>query len=244
MIVMLRRASASSPIALEILTDFIYYAYKFYTEVYDERNLAPYRGKWLEALGDLASYRMTVAAHEQANRPGAASTSLSPGQTKTLLANVTPDMALTQSHLAAGLLQQQQSAGISSPLPTTAPVTNNMLLDGAGPAASAIAQAALPVTPQHPFTNNPTNEDMANLFGRGNSPIPSVGIRAAALMGDPDERDIWRSVAREWYALGLKDTPGAGRLQYHLGTLCRDSKGQEARGAYHFVKRFVPSIYS
>lgn len=33
MIVILRRASAGNPNALEILTDFIYYAYKFYTEV-------------------------------------------------------------------------------------------------------------------------------------------------------------------------------------------------------------------
>lgn len=76
------------------------------------------------------------------------------------------------------------------------------------------------------------------------SPAPSVGIRAAAEMGDNDERETWRSTARDWYALGLKDTPGAGRLQHHLGTLCRDVKGDELRAVYHFSKRYVSCILS
>ncbi|KAH9951368.1 hypothetical protein B0H21DRAFT_718709 [Amylocystis lapponica] len=61
----LRRAArppATSPIALEHLQDFIYYAYTFYTGLLEERNLAPYRAGWVEALGDLARYRMIVSA--------------------------------------------------------------------------------------------------------------------------------------------------------------------------------------
>jgi protein SMG6 len=70
------------------------------------------------------------------------------------------------------------------------------------------------------------------------SPLPSVGIPAAAAeLGDEDERDTWRATARDWYAEVLKDTPGTGRLQYYLGTLSRDLKGEELRAMYHFVKR-------
>lgn len=58
----LRRASFSSPLALEHLQDFIYYAYTFYTGLLEEPSLNSFKSGWLEALGDLARYRMAVAA--------------------------------------------------------------------------------------------------------------------------------------------------------------------------------------
>ncbi|EAU88181.2 hypothetical protein CC1G_03853 [Coprinopsis cinerea okayama7 len=58
----LRRASFQSPVALEHLQDFIYYAYTFYTGLLEEPNLTAFKSSWLEALGDLARYRMAVAA--------------------------------------------------------------------------------------------------------------------------------------------------------------------------------------
>ncbi|RDB24144.1 hypothetical protein Hypma_008825 [Hypsizygus marmoreus] len=58
----LRRASFSSPLALEHLQDFIYYAYTFYTGLLEEPTLSGFKSGWLEALGDLARYRMAVAA--------------------------------------------------------------------------------------------------------------------------------------------------------------------------------------
>ena len=180
MIVTLRRACSTSPNALEILTDFIYYAYKFYTELLEEHNLHTFRGKWLEALGDLASYRMAVAIHEQ-SRAAAAAAAAAGGD------------PLTASKLAC-------------------------------------ATARSPAAPQ----------DMSRV---GESPAPSVGVRAAAEMGESDERETWRATARDWYAMGLKDTPGAGRLQHHLGTLSRDIKGEELSTVYHFVKRSVLSIF-
>lgn len=193
LIVTLRRASATSPNALDILTDFIYYAYKFYTELFEEHNLQAYRGMWLEALGDLASYRMMVAAHEQQNRVVA-----------TVVSTPTPGNTLATTAAISALTQQTA---------------------GAGPDATPSAQA--------------------NVIPTGNnSPIPSVGIRAAAEMGESDERETWRATAREWYAMGLKDTPGAGRLQHHLGTLSRDVKGEELRAVYHFTKRSVSSFHS
>lgn len=62
----LRRASFSSPLALEHLQDFIYYAYSFYTGLQEE---PIFRSDWLETLGDLARYRMVrwlVEESEQA----------------------------------------------------------------------------------------------------------------------------------------------------------------------------------
>ena len=179
MIVTLRRACANSPNALEILTDFIYYAYKFYTELLEEHNLRDFRGKWLEALGDLASYRMAVAIHEQ-SRAAAAAAAAAGGD------------PLTASKLAC---------------------------------ATARQSAAPP--------------DMSHV---DESPAPSVGAWAAVEMGENDERETWRATARDWYAMGLKDTPGTGRLQYHLGTLTRDIKGEELRTVYHFMKRSVRSF--
>ncbi|KZT11502.1 uncharacterized protein LAESUDRAFT_643103 [Laetiporus sulphureus 93-53] len=67
----LRRAASppnNSPVALEYLQDFIYYAYTFYTGLLEERNLIEFRGWWVEALGDLARYRMATCAlleHQQ-----------------------------------------------------------------------------------------------------------------------------------------------------------------------------------
>ena len=58
----LRRASFTSPIALEHLQDFIYYAYTFYTGLLEENNLKEFKSSWLEALGDLARYKMAVSA--------------------------------------------------------------------------------------------------------------------------------------------------------------------------------------
>ncbi|KAI6038993.1 hypothetical protein EDC04DRAFT_2868129 [Pisolithus marmoratus] len=58
----LRRASFNSPLALEHLQDFIYFAYTFYTGLLEEPTLRTFRAGWLEALGDLARYRMAVAA--------------------------------------------------------------------------------------------------------------------------------------------------------------------------------------
>jgi protein SMG6 len=50
-------------LVLDHLTDFIYDAYSFYTNLLEETSLTNFKTAWLEALGDLARYRMAVAAH-------------------------------------------------------------------------------------------------------------------------------------------------------------------------------------
>ncbi|QRW01731.1 Est1 DNA/RNA-binding domain protein [Ceratobasidium sp. AG-Ba] len=161
----LRHASAKSPAAFEHLNDYIYYAYGFYSCLFEEDFLEKFRPAWIEALGDLARYRMAVATH---------------------LASVPVPAQPTP----------QPSATLAVPEPT-------MALDP--------------------------------------SPTPSIGPQAAAEFDLEDERDIWRSRARAWYALGLKDAPGTGKLHHHLGLLCRDDPGCELRAAYHFVKSMIAS---
>jgi protein SMG6 len=58
----LRRSSLNSKIALEYLQEFIYYAYTFYTALLERETFLDYRPGWLEALGDLARYRIVIAA--------------------------------------------------------------------------------------------------------------------------------------------------------------------------------------
>ena len=58
----LRRSSLNSRVALEYLQDFIYYAYTFYTALLERETFVDYRPGWLEALGDLARYRIVIAA--------------------------------------------------------------------------------------------------------------------------------------------------------------------------------------
>jgi protein SMG6 len=61
----LRRSAAHSYRAGEHLTEFIYWAYSFYTALWQDENLTQFKGMWLEALGDLASYRLAVAMQSQ-----------------------------------------------------------------------------------------------------------------------------------------------------------------------------------
>ena len=60
----------------------------------------------------------------------------------------------------------------------------------------------------------------------------SVRLAAAKLDVEP-EKERWRSIARDWYAQGLADTPGTGKLHHHLGSW----DGEELRSVYHFIKR-------
>ena len=158
----LRRASLSSPLALEHLSDLIYYAYNFYAGLLENPILDQYRSGWLEALGDLARYRMAVAAHV-ASAPFGGRTSERP-------------YALFSS-------SEGQEARIDD------------------------------------------------------SSSPSVGPGAALALDVEPERETWRKTARGWYAQGLKETPGLGRLHHHLAVVSREGEGEEMRAVYHFVKR-------
>jgi len=71
------------------------------------------------------------------------------------------------------------------------------------------------------------------------SPSPSIGVAAARMMDVEPEKERWRQIARDWYGAGLAEQPGTGKLHHHLGLLEREVEGEELRGCYHFVKRWV-----
>ena len=54
---------SNQPAALDLLTDLVYDAYQFYTDLLEDTALCNFRTAWIEALGDLARYRMAIASH-------------------------------------------------------------------------------------------------------------------------------------------------------------------------------------
>ncbi|GAA5879569.1 hypothetical protein JCM16303_003254 [Sporobolomyces ruberrimus] len=62
----------------------------------------------------------------------------------------------------------------------------------------------------------------------------SIG-QAALNDWDLEEQETWREMARDWYAQGVSETPGTGRLQHHLALLSK-GEGDELRGLYHYAK--------
>jgi protein SMG6 len=78
-------------------------------------------------------------------------------------------------------------------------------------------------------------------FGDGGPPMPSgnsIG-KEVADSWDVEDRETWRTTARDWYAIGVGEKPGEGRLHHRLALISRDVKGEEERALYHFSKRCV-----
>ena len=89
-----RCAFNNSVVALEHLQDFIYYAYTFYSCLFEEENLSVYRSSWVESLGDLARYRMAVS--ELVTSKTSHSTSLTQSAVSQV-ANVSDDVPMSIS---------------------------------------------------------------------------------------------------------------------------------------------------
>jgi protein SMG6 len=182
----LRRAAFASPLALEHLQDFIYYAYIFYTGLLEEPTLVSFKSGWLEALGDLAWYRMAVAAMVNDDGSGQGG----------LTVKAVSEAAAESSDANDSLREKQNFSG----------------------SAKSISDAPA-----------------ARI---DDSPSPSIGLAAARLLEVEPEKERWRNIARDWYAAGIAEQPGTGKLHHHLGLLSREVEGEELRGVYHFVKRY------
>lgn len=148
-----------------------------------------FRSSWLEALGDLARYRMAAAAMVTNNQ--------------------LKGPALTTDAVSKAAAASAESA------------------DGEPVTAKSKSQMSVKSSSDNPAARV------------GDSPSPSIGVVAARMMDVEPEKERWRSIAKEWYAQGLADTPGAGKLHHHLGLLSREVDNEELRAVYHFVKRFV-----
>ena len=161
-------------------TSYIYYAYIFYTGLLEDPTLVSFESGWLEALGDLAWYRMAVAAMVNDGGRGQG--------------------GLTVKAVSEAAADLNESSGEKS--------------DSAKSISDAPAARI------------------------DDSPSPSIGLAAARLLEVEPEKERWRNIARDWYAAGIAEQPGTGKLHHHLGLLSREVEGEELRGVYHFVKRY------
>ena len=174
------------PLALEHLQDFIYYAYIFYTGLLEEPTLVSFKSGWLEALGDIAWYRMAVAAMVNDDGSGQGG----------LTINAMSEAAAESSDANESSREKQKISGSTKSISDA-------------PAARI-----------------------------DDSPSLSIGLAAARLLEVEPEKERWRNIARDWYAAGIAEQPGMGKLHHHLGLLSREVEGEELRGVYHFVKRY------
>ncbi|KAI0718812.1 hypothetical protein C8T65DRAFT_762042 [Cerioporus squamosus] len=206
------RPSTSSPVALEYLQQFLNYAYVFYGGLIEERNFAQYRGAFLEALGDLARYWMAVSALIEGTHTWS---------------NTLTAFAVAKNNLLAS----NNTPRASSPNPPATDFPSH-----------ALSPARIDDSPQSLQAEMPMGADaIAGAAALQMHNIPSVGQEAARLMELNSDKERWRQVAKDWFARGLAITPNSGKLQHHLGLLCRDkdSTDEDLRGVYHFVKSMI-----
>lgn len=189
------------------LTDFVYYAYTFYTQLLEQQSLSSFRGTWIEQLGDIARYRMTVAEVS--------------GQ----IPMVGEKATLSDSgHSLKELLEGEDAEETGSP---------------------HAKENSLQKTPKKQLVSRKDRKKgfagMPTKVGQhmevADTPGNSIG---AAALDDWElvEHETWRAVARDWYFLGLSETPGTGRLHHHLALLAEE--GDDLRTLYHCCKRYVP----
>ncbi|SPO37864.1 uncharacterized protein PSFLO_03341 [Pseudozyma flocculosa] len=162
---------------LDHLTEFIYFAYAFYTTLFETEKFRVFRRAWIESLGDLARYRMAVAG------------------------------------LAASLSLDDDSG-----------VRNK-------------AERSERRRAEHMRIDDDDGGDDGFGYDRAGFEEPAMdgaSIGSDAL-GDWEfvEKETWRQTARDWYARGLAEAPGVGRLHHHLGIL---SKNDELRALYHLCR--------
>ncbi|KAG0142488.1 hypothetical protein CROQUDRAFT_233492 [Cronartium quercuum f. sp. fusiforme G11] len=210
---------------LEHMTDFIYFAYGFYTNLLEEQSLGTFKSVWIEQLGDLARYRMAVAglmtkltSHPQLPHP----VSLQRANSETDLSDDDePDQVLVGRRKRRGRRRKQGSQSDDAHSITAESLDLGSESEETDSRLSAFPEPT-PAQPPPP------------------SPVKICGSIGVAALGDWEfeEQEIWRATAKDWYSKGLAENPGTGRLHHHLALL---SKGDELRTLYHYAKSLTAS---
>lgn len=176
------------------LTDFVYYAYTFYTQLLEQQSLSAFRGTWIEHLGDIARYRMAIAEVSGRLPPASGLPKVSaPGNSlRSLFESV--------EHDAEPRATLQDTADRDQ-IPQKQLVSRKDRKKG--------------------FPGMPVKlgEDLELADTPGNS-IGAAALDDWELV----EHEIWRTVSQDWYFLGLSETPGTGRLHHHLALLAEDDE--------------------
>ena len=199
----------SKQYSLFALQEFIYYAYTFYTCLFEERNLSAFRGGWVEALGDLARYRMAVTNMVENN----AATS-SPSSLPSRVA------ILSSSHL--------------TPRPTT-PIGNESAVSDK--AASPTPAARIDDSPSASQQEAPPAT--SNLKHQLYQPsVGIVAARLMELEPEKERwRQIARDWYAK--GLAATPGAGKLHHHLGLLSRDKEGGEEELRGVYHFVKRYV-----
>ncbi|KAH8917929.1 hypothetical protein BT69DRAFT_1226204 [Atractiella rhizophila] len=125
-------------------------------------------------------------------------------------------------------------------------VFRNVWLEQLGDVARYMMVAAT-VTAKKNAKRTPEKVDVSFGGKDGSAMIEVDGrmIRDGASIGeaalndwDLEEQETWRTTARYWFGLGLKEMPGTGRLHHHLALLC---KGDELKALYHYSRSLTAS---
>ncbi|OAV94442.1 hypothetical protein PTTG_03077 [Puccinia triticina 1-1 BBBD Race 1] len=207
----------SSQLLLEHMTDFIYFAYGFYTALLEEQRLLPFKSVWVEQLGDLARYRMAVA--------GLTSKFSAPNEAQSSARRSEVGIRVPGQEIDA---ENDSESGRERIRPRARRPHRSRGNEENVPSLSESQSSRLDLSSQD------SRNQLAPLDPKIAPPRAGGSIGLAAL-GDWDceEQEIWRATAKDWYAKGLADNPATGRLHHHLALL---SKGDELRTLYHYCK--------
>ncbi|KAI0078154.1 hypothetical protein K474DRAFT_1706708 [Panus rudis PR-1116 ss-1] len=208
----LRKAAnppTNSQVALEHLQEFIYYAYTFYTCLLEERNLSTFRGAWVEALGDLARYRMAVSAMVE---------NVSQSSPTAIPATIS---TLTAAHL--------------TPRPST-PLRNGNASAISDKVASPIPIARIDDSPA-PSKAPPVSQSHAKQHQYAPS-VGVVAARLMELEPEKERwRQIAREWYAK--GLATTPGAGKLHHHLGLLSRDKDGSEEELRGVYHFVKSMI-----
>ncbi len=196
---------------LDHLTEFIYYAYSFYSALHESERYKCFRRAWIESLGDLSRYRMAVAG---------------------LAANMSIDGGGEE-------IRNKGVAGARSPSLIVARIDDDHHevddddTDSVGSDDDVESLERLNDERGRDSAQVPRIKDEAQV-----NDIDKASIGSAAL-GDWEwtEKETWRQTAKDWYALGIAEAPSIGRLHHHLGVLSRGDN--DLRALYHLTKSLI-----
>ncbi|CAH7685190.1 hypothetical protein PPACK8108_LOCUS19673 [Phakopsora pachyrhizi] len=215
-----RDSEPSKQHLLDHLTDFIYFAYGFYTALLDEQRLLPFKSVWIEQLGDLARYRMAVAG--MMSRKVVNKTSNPNVTDKTLVDENKNHKVISPINITKAKRASRRRKPRSSPVGSLDEDTEQEAISCGSPSSPSFIGTISASRSHSPSPHNAKFQE----------PAASIGL-AALGNWDFEEQEIWRSTAKDWYSKGLVETPGSGRLHHHLALL---SKGDELRTLYHYCK--------
>ncbi|SJX62234.1 uncharacterized protein SRS1_13080 [Sporisorium reilianum f. sp. reilianum] len=207
---------------LDHLTEFIYYAYSFYSALQESERYKNLRRAWIESLGDLSRYRMAVA--------GLASSIDGAGDE---IRNKQSDDRRSASPVAARIDDDDDDDAEEDDDDSL----NDSLADGDDDDLEFAPR------PRHRHREPGASSRRQSNVERANNATPANDIEKASIgsaaLGDWEwtEKETWRQTAKGWYAMGITETPNIGRLHHHLGVLSRGD--HDLRALYHLSKSLI-----